>query len=385
MKAWQNAPWRPPERVQEGYRAGLNLGLHCGLVEGAPLQVVVVDLDSAEALAAAQLRLPPTPLRTLTSKGEHWYYRHPGPGHKVGNRIALGGIALDVRGDGGNVIVAPSVHPDDGSPYREAEEWTYEAVQAMPVFDNAWLAEQVSMSAVASARKADLLDDDRVRRAAAYLRKTPGAVQGKAGDMCTYKAAVAVVRGFAITEEGTALRLLLTEFNPRCVPPWTEAELRHKVKMARGADKPLGYLLERPSHARATVSTSWIPGSVPPGAGRWSKAPTEVLWSGLPPELIVLYLKLLSFQWDDGAIFPCASTLAGGHLSERQIRTNLDRLELLGLIVVTPRPGRTPLIECRHGKQSARRPRKPTSRVATRVAPEVQRRRPRKPTSADSE
>jgi hypothetical protein len=58
---------------------------------------------------------------------------------------------------------------------------------------------------------------------------------------------VALVHGFELDED-TAFDLLWKKYNPRCQPPWTEKELRHKVHDAatKRHDKPRGWLLDRP-------------------------------------------------------------------------------------------------------------------------------------------
>ncbi len=82
-----------------------------------------------------------------------------------------------------------------------------------------------------------------LERASKYLANMPAAIQGSNGSGATMRAAVAMVRGFALDEE-TALDLLNREFNPRCSPPWSARELKHKVESAAKATRAgLGYLL----------------------------------------------------------------------------------------------------------------------------------------------
>jgi len=81
--------------------------------------------------------------------------------------------------------------------------------------------------------------EDRIRRAAAYLAKLPPAVAGAGGHNATYHAACVVVRDFALDVE-SAYSLLESEYNPRCEPPWSENELRHKVESASRAGGPIG-------------------------------------------------------------------------------------------------------------------------------------------------
>jgi hypothetical protein len=66
---------------------------------------------------------------------------------------------------------------------------------------------------------------DVTERARRYVAALPGAVQGARGRHATWLACLAVVRGFCLDED-TALAILLAEFNGRCQPPWSQAELR---------------------------------------------------------------------------------------------------------------------------------------------------------------
>ncbi len=79
-----------------------------GIVTGAVSGLVVLDLDSAEAIAEAEARGIPDTITARTAKGRHVYFKHPGG--VIGNRAGiLPGI--DIRGDGGYVVAPGSVHP----------------------------------------------------------------------------------------------------------------------------------------------------------------------------------------------------------------------------------------------------------------------------------
>src|SRR5262245_60410894 len=82
-----------------------------------------------------------------------------------------------------------------------------------------------------------------IDRARAYLSAMPPAIAGQNGHGQTFVAACALVNGFALESE-TALALL-QEYNSRCVPPWSERELPHKITSAVHAAhrKPRGHLL----------------------------------------------------------------------------------------------------------------------------------------------
>jgi P4 family phage/plasmid primase-like protien len=107
---------------------------------GVVSHVVVVDGDSAEGLAWMRRNLPPTPMRTQTAKGEHWFYGHPGVRVPNKGRIKTGdpAVKIDIRGDGGYVVMVGSLHRT-----RVAYEplGTWPPVAELPTFDPAWIEE----------------------------------------------------------------------------------------------------------------------------------------------------------------------------------------------------------------------------------------------------
>lgn len=80
-------------------------------------------------------------------------------------------------------------------------------------------------------------------RAARYLDRCDPAIEGSGGDDHTFLIAQRMVRGFCLDED-TAYRLL-AQWNQRCEPPWTERDLRRKIRQAatRGTF-PEGSLLD---------------------------------------------------------------------------------------------------------------------------------------------
>jgi hypothetical protein len=109
-----------------------------GLATGADSGVWVLDVDAEEGeqtlrqLEAADGVLPPT-VEAITGKGRHLYFRWPAGGpdirNKQDNPIMPG---IDVRGEGGYVLVPPSVHPsgrvyswsvDRADEFNDAPEW----------------------------------------------------------------------------------------------------------------------------------------------------------------------------------------------------------------------------------------------------------------------
>jgi hypothetical protein len=82
---------------------------------------------------------------------------------------------------------------------------------------------------------------DILERARRYVAAIPPAVQGRSGDVATFKVCCRLVRGFSLTEEQALTAL--QEWNSRCNPPWQERELRTKLASAcRSGREPLGGL-----------------------------------------------------------------------------------------------------------------------------------------------
>ena len=98
-----------------------NIGLRTGASSG----VWVLDIDGEAgkedlaSLEALHGSLPKTPTQ-LTANGQHLIFSYP-EGMIIGNRTKLirhdkaGGI--DVRGNGGYIVLSPSIHPDTGKTY----------------------------------------------------------------------------------------------------------------------------------------------------------------------------------------------------------------------------------------------------------------------------
>lgn len=68
-------------------------------------------------------------------------------------------------------------------------------------------------------------DEERARR---YLAKITPAVSGQKGSKTTFRAACVLVGSKFLLDKKTALKLL-AEWNKKCQPEWSEAELNHKI------------------------------------------------------------------------------------------------------------------------------------------------------------
>lgn len=81
-----------------------------------------------------------------------------------------------------------------------------------------------------------------IDRAKRYVASVPPAISGQHGDVHTFRVCCRLARGFALDDE-QALSVL-AEWNARCEPPWSEAELLDKLRRAaRYGREPVGGLL----------------------------------------------------------------------------------------------------------------------------------------------
>ena len=125
-KGWSKAPKPEVSTVKAWARAG-NLGLRTGSVSG----IVVIDDDSPDGRATAALDLPKTVTVVTGGGGRHFYFRAPDVplGTSRGNLPAQ----IDVRGDGGQVVLPGSVHPETGMLYEWLASHSPNDVEVAPL------------------------------------------------------------------------------------------------------------------------------------------------------------------------------------------------------------------------------------------------------------
>ena len=100
-----------------------------------------------------------------------------------------------------------------------------------------------SAAAPVMARQVGHVTPSVIERARRYLARKEPSIAGSGGDQALWNAAIALTRGFGLSE-AEAFTLLAVDFNPRCQPPWPTATLARKVHQAARADRVgEGYLL----------------------------------------------------------------------------------------------------------------------------------------------
>ena len=210
-----------------------------GIATGRASDLLVVDVDPRNGGRATLVklerelgRLPPTPEAVTGGSGSHLFFRAPSM-HTVRGTL---GDGIDIKFEGGYVVAAPSRHasgaeyawadgrsPSELKPVRLPAPWIDRLAPSAPP--------PAHTPAAAYLGRATGAASDVERRARSYARHLPPAVAGQQGHRAAFLAAAKIAVGFGLDGE-TAFRILWDEWNPRCLPRWSESDLRRKVKQA---------------------------------------------------------------------------------------------------------------------------------------------------------
>lgn len=188
--------------------------------------MVLFDCDSPEKEDLVLGFCGETPWKVRTPRGGvHLGYRKR-KGVEVTNRVRIRGEPIDIRTDGGLALV----------PFSETEHGRYVfegpglvAVAELPVATIGWTRERTRRRAVRYLG-ADGDADARVRRARGYIANIEGAISGQRGHDRTFRVACVLTHMFGLSVEQAWP--LFKEWNEQCEPPWSDAELLHKLEDA---------------------------------------------------------------------------------------------------------------------------------------------------------
>jgi len=251
---WPEKGTRNPDRIRQWW--GMWPNANIGIPTGAVNNLVVVDCDSPEAIQWAERYLDRTPMQTKTGKGLHLWYRWPGRRVPNDARIEtnVGKLALDIRGDGGQVLAPGSLHYS-GARYQMIGDWSVDGRDTIPTFNDILMvlpekSKREEREPQTPAARAASYDSGGVGRLTAYERarrwllKRAPAIEGSGGDNHTYNTACCVAVGFDLSDADALT--LLREWNETCQPPWNIADLERKIRNAREyCDEQPGFLLNK--------------------------------------------------------------------------------------------------------------------------------------------
>lgn len=238
IRDWVNAASNSPEQIADWQAEfpGANIGLATGTASG----VFVLDVDprngGSAALAALIQKhgpLPRTVQASTPSGGAHYYFKHvPGLTNSAGKI----GPGLDIRADGGQVVIPPStthagaytwVNAPWDTEIAEAPSWLVQTADYRPT------PPTPERESFGPANQADL---DRAREA---LDRHGPAIEGQGGDAHTWRAAAILANDHALTD--AEAWPLFVEWNAACEPPWGESDLQTKLRGGgKYASKPYG-------------------------------------------------------------------------------------------------------------------------------------------------
>src|SRR3989344_5201584 len=203
--------------------------MNIGVMTGALSGIVVLDLDikhgwSAKKLLELGYHIPPTATARTGNGGEHYLFKHPGV--VIDNSQGqLFGEGVDVRGDGGYIVAAPSITKyidKEGKPAGGAYEWVVppeDGIAEMPE----WLLQKIQ-------EQENKKEDWR-----ALMKKD--CPEGKRNGVAA-SIAGGLLRTTAIEKwEAVAWPTLQKWNQERCKPPMSENELRTVYESISAAEQ----------------------------------------------------------------------------------------------------------------------------------------------------
>lgn len=145
LYGWPRLASKDAGQLQSWFSAGLpsNLGIATGEVSGVfAFDVDVKDggLETLAELEQQHSKLPATPTQLTPTGGRHYLFALP-EGAPIKNSAKTLGAGLDVRGKGGVIVAAPSLHPNGGRyqwgaglapwdvPVAEAPAWLIQLIR----------------------------------------------------------------------------------------------------------------------------------------------------------------------------------------------------------------------------------------------------------------
>jgi hypothetical protein len=225
---WQNTTWEMTQ--QSRYQAELASGGIAVLF--GPENLAGLDCDAEERVAEFLGANPwaSQTLQTRGARGRTFHFRIRGAYPRLLSKLKTvdGQKIGEWRGTDGYTVVS-GIHPDTGEPYKILVEkpplvidWSQ--IKWPAHWNVPW------QQKTAETGTSGTPDGDLSRRILSYLAVCPGAISGNGGHIQTLKVATQLVIGFDLGIDGA--RPFLREYNKKCVPPWNDKDLEHKLSEA---------------------------------------------------------------------------------------------------------------------------------------------------------
>jgi hypothetical protein len=216
-----------------------------GVVMGQPSGLVGLDIDGADGIEdlATRFALPQLEEYNIRDITRTLSFRTPSGGlrflYQYDPRITSRSLrvhhkeTIRIMSDGTQTVAPPSSIA--GRPYT----WlSGERLAPCPVDAILKLAQSDKPPTTIQPTPDYVISkSDAFHRARAYVLKCDPAISGQGGHNQLFKVAVRLVKGFRLSKD-EALAILRCDYNPICQPPWTEAELIHKIEDAANITTP---------------------------------------------------------------------------------------------------------------------------------------------------
>ncbi len=265
--------------------AAMNIGVILGASSGG---LIDIDLDHPRAVELADEFLPPTGAvfgREGKPRSHRLYVVADGTSTRKWHAPDKA-MVVELRGDGCQTVFPPSTHPNG-----ELIEWAADSEPATVDRDTLEKAvDALARAVIAEIQPTAPIDPaptpprttppspshaDAAERCRKYLAKLPDAVSGENGHTATFRAACEAFR-FGLSDADAAA--VATEYNARCRPPWSDAELRHKLESARArvlTDREFGMRLVDATTPKAAQRQT--PTATPDPPMPWPAFPVDLL------------------------------------------------------------------------------------------------------------
>jgi hypothetical protein len=152
-------------------------------------------------------------------------------------------------------------------------------------------------------------------RAARYLETIEPAISGSGGHAKTFAAACRVGPGFDLAPD-VALELIERHYNPRCEPPWSHAELAHKVEDAYKVETDRGWLLRVPPNGNGNGNGNGRPPAPTPPA---TDAPDRRPEIAVTVERHIVAGQALHALDSDPDLYRRGDTLGTAHIESQDV------------------------------------------------------------------
>jgi hypothetical protein len=248
---------KDPEAVEAIWRKypNANIGLACGAISGVYVVDIDVDLEKGtngfNTLAERGITLPATVSQRTPRGGRHLFFTSD---TEIRNQQGVL-PSIDIRGDGGYVVLAPSVR-SDGTAYKWDDVLHPWNVRPIPFPDNMPRVRPKPRPGVEpgvrvlGVRDVSLVDEDFRRRVLAYIERIDPAVEGQRGHDCLLWFFQCCINGLCLSKS-EAVQLGWEYYNPRCNPPWDAGVPAQYREFNRKAD-------EAESHPTDKFPRGWI-------------------------------------------------------------------------------------------------------------------------------